>query len=69
MGEKPDKKWLQKYLAPLVGGKIIKVGVSKEGFPQITVVCKGDVTFTLEVGASEGNGPGFLFGLPIKGGC
>jgi len=53
--------WLKKYLKPLVGRKITKVAVSEDGFPQIIL----DDGTKLEVSRDEeGNGPGFLFGLP-----
>ena len=62
-----ETAFLKAYLAPLVGGKITKVGVTADGFPQITVKV-GKETFVLEVSRdSEGNGPGFLFGLPRVG--
>jgi len=54
--------WLKRYLQPLVGRKITSVSVSPDGFPQI----KLDDGTTLEISSDEeGNGTGFIFGLPI----
>ena len=54
--------WLKKYLQPLVGRKIIGISVSLDGFPQI----KLDNETTLEISSDEeGNGAGFIFGLPM----
>lgn len=57
---------MRKYLAPLVGGKIVGVGVSAYGFPQIKVdSMENGFTGTIEISRdTEGNGPGFIFGLP-----
>jgi hypothetical protein len=55
---------MKAYLAPLVGCSIVKVDVSG-GFPVIVARRRNGETFTLEVSRDEeGNGPGFLFGLP-----
>lgn len=54
-------KWMVKYLSHLEGRKIIKVGISKEGFPFFTLDDKTKVEISMD---EEGNGPGFLFGLP-----
>lgn len=73
----PDAAFLQKYLAPLVGAKVVKVEVAveddggfEEAWPVIIVQPSGTTKaadrLKLEVSADEeGNGPGFLFGLPI----
>jgi hypothetical protein len=54
-------EWTKKYLKPIVGKKIVKVDVSEDGFPQIFL---NDGT-TLEISRDEeGNGAGFIFGLP-----
>lgn len=54
-------EWLKRYLRPLVGRKITVVNVSNDGFPQITL----DDGTVLEISRDEeGNGPGFIFGLP-----
>lgn len=54
-------EYLKKYMKALEGKKIVKTGVNRDGFP----------FFVLEDGTKceisrdeEGNGPGFLFGLP-----
>lgn len=68
----PDAEFLREYLKPLVGGTITSVGVNEEddnGFaeawPKITVK-KGAQTYELEISRDEeGNGPGFVFGLPL----
>lgn len=55
------KKWMIKYLSHLEGKKIVKVGVTKEDYPFFTL----DDGSKIEVSRDEeGNGPGFLFGLP-----
>lgn len=73
----PDADFLKKYLAPLKGGKIVDVKVNidddggfTEAWPVIIVQPKGTTSatdrFNLEVSRDEeGNGPGFLFGLPF----
>lgn len=62
-----DSKWLKKYMEPLLGGRIIGVGVNRDGFPYFLVVPQdGGNTLRIEVSQDpEGNGPGFLFGLPV----
>ena len=56
-----ERAWTKKYMGALVGRTIVEAGVNDEGFP----------TFKLDDGSkcevscdAEGNGPGFLFGLP-----
>lgn len=65
--------WLRKYLAPLEGATITKaeVVVQDDGFglmqewPRLTVRAKDGETYELELSRDEeGNGPGFVFGLP-----
>jgi hypothetical protein len=64
MAEKKHKSWDHAYLVPLIGGEIVATGVSSDGFPKLTVK-NGDKIYHLEVSQDpEGNGPGFLFGLP-----
>lgn len=54
-------EWLKKYLKGAVGRKIVKVDVSEDGFPQLIL----DNGAILEISQDEeGNGPGFIFGLP-----
>ena len=64
------KVWMEKYLAPLVGGTITAV----EGFvedecdiwPRIHVTLASGEEVVIEVSQDEeGNGPGFPFGLPL----
>lgn len=56
-----ESAWMKKYLKHLEGKKIVKTGVTKDGFPFFTL----DDGSKIEVSRdSEGNGPGFLFGLP-----
>lgn len=56
-----ENTWLKKYIKHLEGKKILKTGVNKEGFPFFTL----DDGSKIEVSRDEeGNGPGFLFGLP-----
>jgi hypothetical protein len=54
-------EWLKKYLKPLEGRKIVKTGVNKDGFPFFTLDNKVKIEISQD---PEGNGPGFLFGLP-----
>lgn len=54
--------WLKKYLAPLKGRTIKSVGVSEDGFPFFDLDDGSHVEVSRD---SEGNGPGFLFGLPV----
>lgn len=63
-----EVKWTEKYYSFLVGAKVTGVSAveDEEGWvwPTITIEKDGQ-TFELEVGRDpEGNGPGFLFGLP-----
>jgi len=62
------KEWTTKYLAPLLGCTVCDVGVGWGGFPYIKLVNNKSVPreeYTIEVSRDEeGNGPGFLFGLP-----
>lgn len=67
-----QSEWWGKYLAPLVGatitdavGKAQDDGFGEEVWPTLTVRTKDGEEFDLEVSQDEeGNGPGFLFGLP-----
>ena len=70
----PDAEFLKKYLQPLVGATIEKVEAHVEddyGFqqawPRIHVKLPGETeTSVLEISQDEeGNGPGFIFGLPF----
>jgi hypothetical protein len=62
--------WTEKYLKPLEGLKVVKTGQSPDGFPKIVFEGKSKMTgkkerFECEVSQDgEGNGPGFIFGLP-----
>ena len=62
-----QKKWIKKYLTPLVGGTITRVGCNSEEYPTITVKVPGEMEpYLLEISQDEeGNGPGFVFGLPM----
>ena len=68
----PDAEFLKKYLAPLKGGIIKSVQVKEENdygmthaWPVLVVQTKTD-KFELEISRDEeGNGPGFIFGLPL----
>lgn len=60
-----QKAWTKRYMAALVGGTIEKTGVTPDGFPFFVVREKTGKRLTIEVSQDEeGNGPGFLFGLP-----
>lgn len=53
--------WMKKYLSPMLDKKIVKVGVTKDGFPFFVL----DDGTKIEVSQDEEcNGPGFLTGLP-----
>lgn len=62
--------WTEKYLKPLEGMRVVETGQSPDGFPKIVFEGKCKTTgkkerFECEVSADEeGNGPGFVFGLP-----
>lgn len=64
-----EKKWLVKYYEGAIGFKIVGATLSKDGFPQL--ICqrgkgKSREEICLEVSRDEeGNGAGFLFGLPF----
>ena len=68
--DKESRKFYEDYYGALLGGTIVKVTVGDEdeegeSWPSFTVISKDGVTFECEVSrAEEGNGPGFLFGLP-----
>lgn len=54
--------WMKTYLAPLKGRTIKEVGVGDDDFPYFDL----DDGTRVEVSRDpEGNGPGFLFGLPV----
>lgn len=64
-------RWNEGYYSQLNGAKIVRfMGTLKdefggEGFPQFEVLMPDGTRTTLEVSQdSEGNGGGFLFGLP-----
>lgn len=70
MGKTHEQRWTEKYLAPLVGCKIVAVraDADEDGldpWPVILAETVDGVSYELEVSRDEeGNGPGFLFGLP-----
>lgn len=58
------REWNRRYYATLKGATIVDVDGSME-FPCFTVRTPAGDTFTVEVSRDEeGNGPGFLYGLP-----
>ena len=61
-----EKAWTKKYLRSMSGLRVGQVGVSVDGFPFFYLLDgEGEVKYTIEVSRDqEGNGPGFLFGLP-----
>ena len=69
---KHQQKWCQKYYEQLVGAKIVKVESvidDEMGWPEVwTRIHAESATgeqIVLEISRDEeGNGPGFLFGLP-----
>jgi len=73
-----ERKWITDYMTPAIGCTIIEVGVGEDeegeqGFPYLKLRRAATKTaqaheYTLEVSQDEeGNGPGFLFGLPSPG--
>jgi len=60
--------WLQRYLATMVGARVVQVGVTDDGWPFFDLQeppRKGGRRHRVEVSCDpEGNGPGFLHGLP-----
>lgn len=69
MKNQKENKWLEYYYSGAIGFKIVAATISPDGFPQL--ICqrgrgKNREEIVLEVSRDEeGNGPGFLFGLPI----
>lgn len=61
---KGHREFWSRYYAALKGAKIIDAGIGDDGFPYFEAQKNGEV-FLCEVSQdAEGNGPGFLFGLP-----
>ena len=64
----PNAEWLKRYLAPLVNCRVISVEVKEiggEAWPVINVVHIDGTDHQLTISRDEeGNGPGFIFGLP-----
>ena len=56
-----ENTWMKKYLKHLEGKKIVSTGVNKDGFPFFILDDKSKIEVSQD---EEGNGPGFLFGLP-----
>jgi hypothetical protein len=53
--------YMKKYMKHLEGKKITKTGMTKDGFPFFELDDGSKVEVSRD---EEGNGPGFLFGLP-----
>lgn len=74
MRNRGNEKFLKEYYSAMIGGTITSVGFTAgdeytEPFPYFTIRMKGGVTYTVEISQDEeGNGPGFLFGLPVPEG-
>jgi len=63
--EKRHRAWTKKYLGALVGMTITAVGTGRDGFPYFKARDRAGNEVTCEISCDpEGNGPGFLFGLP-----
>ena len=70
----PQERWMKGYYAELVGMTIVGVTITPDEFggePWLSIIAEkdnenGDIErFTLAVSQDEeGNGPGFVFGLP-----
>lgn len=71
MTDSTQKRWMEGYYAPLVGMTIERVEIRTEEvmFGEWLIIHAVDKTgerFQLEVSRDEeGNGPGFVFGLPM----
>lgn len=62
---KNERSYYTRYYAGLKGLTITKTGVSADGFPFFEAKAKDGTKYKIEVSQDpEGNGPGFLFGLP-----
>jgi hypothetical protein len=60
-----DAEWERSYYDQLRGASVRSVGHTDDGFPVIVFTSRsGDVFVTQLSQDREGNGPGFLFGLP-----
>jgi hypothetical protein len=58
-------KWLERYYANLEGFTVEETGIGSDGFPFL-IMRKGEEVLKIEVSRDEeGNGAGFLFGLPL----
>lgn len=69
--DKHEYLWLEKYLKPLVGATIVEAGAAVSDdfgvqvWPRIVVQTKDGKRIELTVQQDpEGNGPGFVEGLP-----
>jgi hypothetical protein len=69
--DKQARAFFTKYYAQLKGAKIIETGIGPDeeygpGFPYLMVELANGEKAKLEISQDEeGNGPGFLFGLPL----
>lgn len=66
--QKKHREWLAGYLRPLIGGEIEEVAATDEdgaAWPHIWVRLPTGEKCHLEISRDEeGNGPGFIFGIP-----
>ena len=61
----PDGEWAETYYAGLKGYTVKETGIGEDGFPFL-IMRKGKDELKVEVSMDEeGNGAGFLFGLPM----
>jgi hypothetical protein len=61
---KQEKFW-NKYYKQLEGMHIDEAGVLEDGYPFFVAITASGTRYRCEVSRDEeGNGPGFLFGLP-----
>ncbi len=69
----PDAAFLRSYLKPLKGATITSIRVKVEddfghpqAWPTLVVKAKDGQVYELEISQDEeGNGPGYVFGLPF----
>lgn len=65
----PNLEWTNKYMSALEGKTITKAGATLEDgavWPFFVFELEGGFEIKVEVSRDEeGNGPGFLFGLPM----
>jgi hypothetical protein len=63
--EERQRRFYQAYYGSMIGGTVVKIDITLDGFPQFVLMKPDGTAYLCEVSCDpEGNGPGFLFGLP-----